>query len=263
MRIFNGKRKADEIVSELKKKIKKLKTKPALAVISVGSDPASKLFVRNKKRVAREIGIKVIHYKFKTKVKEKTLLEKIEKLNANGAVSSIIVQLPLPRRLNANKVINRINLKKDVDGFRKKSSFSSPLISSILIALKDSTSNLKKKKIITLVNSDIFGRTLEVSLKKEGIKTSYLKSKKSLRIKSVADVLITVLGRPGFIKGGMIKDRVVLIDAGITVMGKNKVVGDVNRKSVASKASFLTPVPGGIGPINVALLLKNVYLSCK
>lgn len=262
MRIFNGKKKADKINSELKRKIKKLKAKPGLAVISAGSDPASKLFIRNKKRVAREIGIKVFHYKFRNNVREEAILEKVGELNDNESVSGIIVQLPLPKRLNTNKIISQINLKKDVDGFRKKSDFSSPLISAILIALKSSGKNLKKKRIIALVNSDIFGKALKNLLKKEGIKISYLKSRKSPKIKS-ADVLITVLGRPSLIKSKMVKEGVVLIDAGITVRGKNRVIGDVDRKSVAEKASFLTPCPGGIGPLNVALLLKNVYLTSK
>jgi len=262
MRIFDGKRKADEVILRLKRDIKRIKVKPGLAVISVGSDPASRLFVRNKKKAARKIGIKVFHYKFRANIKEKVVLNKIRELNTNGEIHGIIVQLPLPGRLNTNRIVSQVSLEKDVDGFRKKGGFSSPLISAILIALKDSNRSLKNKKIIALVNSDIFGKTLEASLKKEGIKIGYLRSKKSPRIKP-ADILITVLGRPGFIKGRMIKDGAALIDAGITVRGKNKVIGDVDRKSVADKASFLTPCPGGIGPLNVVLLLKNVYLSSR
>lgn len=260
--IFNGREKANEILSKLKEKIKRLNIKPGLAVISVGSDPASKLFIKNKKKAAQKIGIKIFYYKFKASVKEKALLERIRKLNSNRDVNGIIVQLPLPGRLNTNRIIGQINVKKDVDGFRKKSSFSSPLISAILIALKDSSRNLGKKKVIALVNSDIFGKTLKASLKKKGIKITYLKNRKSSKIKS-ADILITVLGEPGLIKGKMVKDGVALIDAGITVRGRNRVIGDVDRESVAGKASFLTPVPGGIGPLNVVLLLKNVYLGSR
>lgn len=262
IKIFNGKSKAEEILSELKRKIKGSKIKPGLAVISVGSDPASRLFIKNKKKAAQKIEIKVFHYKFKASVKEKAVLERIRKLNADRNVNGIIVQLPLPGKLNTTRVISQISFKKDVDGFRKKSGFSSPLISGILIALKNSSRNLRKGKVIALVNSDIFGKTLEASLKKKGIKITYLKNRKSSKIKS-ADILITVLGKPGLIKGKMVKDGVALIDAGITVRGKNRVIGDVDRESVTEKASFLTPVPGGIGPLNVALLLKNVYLSSR
>lgn len=262
MKIFNGKKKAERILSDLKKRIKKQGMKLKLAVISVGKDPASELFIRNKKIAAERIGIEVLHCKFNSKTKEREIIRQIEILNKDKEIKGIIVQLPLPSGLKAGKITGKISLHKDVDGFRKKTNFSSPLISVILIALRDSTKNLKAKKIIALVNSDFFGNVLESSLKKERIKINYLKDRKSSKIKS-ADVIITVCGSPNFIKGDMIKKGVVLIDAGIVVLKNKKVVGDVDRKSVAGKASFLTPVPGGLGPLTVALLLKNVYYAAK
>lgn len=236
--------------------------KPKLAVISVGKDPASELFIRNKKRAAGEVGIKIVHYKFKNSVKEKEIIKTIQDLNNKPSVSGIIVQLPLPKKFNAEEIIKEISSRKDVDGFGKKTYFQSPLISAILIALKASTKNLKSRRISALVNSDIFGKTLKKSLNKEGFKINYLKNRKSPKIKT-ADILITVLGAPKLMKGKMIKKGVILIDAGITVISKNKVVGDVDRESVKNKTAFLTPVPGGIGPLTIALLLKNVYYATK
>jgi methylenetetrahydrofolate dehydrogenase (NADP+)/methenyltetrahydrofolate cyclohydrolase len=259
MLIFNGKKEADNILSGLKKKIKKEKIKPKLAVISVGKNPASELFIRNKKRAAKKIGIEVLRYKLS---KEKEVIQKIKNINSNKSINGIIVQLPLPRTFNTGKIIREINPRKDVDGFRKNTPFLSPLISSILIALRKSTKKLKGKKIFALVNSDIFGKTLKKYLKKENISINYLKNEKNHRIKS-ADILITVLGAPNLIKEKMLKKGVILIDAGISVIGKNKVIGDIDRKSVQNKASFLSPVPGGIGPLTIALLLKNVYLASK
>ena len=262
MVIFDGKKKANEILSELKKEIKKLKVKPGLAVISVSTDSASELFIKNKKKMARKVGIKIFHYQYEARVKEEILLKKIKELNDKKEVNGIIVQLPLVKGLNTDKIINQIDLKKDVDGFRQQSQFSSPLISAIFIALKSIKGGLKNKKILALINSDIFAKTLKDFLKKEKIKISCSQDRKSSKIKS-ADILITVLGQPSLIQEKMVKNRIALIDAGITVEGKNKIRGDVDRESVSQKASFLTPVPGGIGPLNVALLLKNVYLSSR
>ena len=263
MRIFNGKKTAEKILLDLKKRIKKEKIKLKLAVISVGKNPASEIFIRNKKLAAKKVGIKVLHYKFKENIKQKEIIGQIEKLNKDQQVTGFFVQLPLSEKLNTKKITRRISPAKDIDGFHKRTHFSSPLISAILIALRSSTKDLKHKKILALVNSDVFGRTLKKSLINEGFKIDYSKNRKSSKIKK-ADIVITVLGgATKLIKGKMVKKGVILIDAGITVIGKNKVVGDIDRESVKNKAAFLTPVPGGLGPLTVALLLKNVYYAAK
>ena len=269
MRIFNGKKIAEKILLDLGKRIKKEKLKLKLAVISIGEDPASKLFIRNKKLAAKKVGIKVSQYRFKEplrqiqgKNREKEIIQKIRKLNADPSVNGIIVQLPLPKGFNTNKIIKQVSPRKDVDGFGKMSAFPPVLPSAILIALKWAIKRPRNKKIIALVNSDIFGRILKLFLNKKGIKIDYSKDRKSPKIKE-GDIIITVLGAPQLIKGEMVKDGAILIDAGITVIGRNKVVGDIDRESVAQKACFLTPVPGGIGPLTVALLLKNVYFSSR
>jgi len=262
MKIFDGKSKAQKILLRLKKRISKDKITPVLSVISVGKDPASELFIRNKKQAAENIGIEVSHSRFKETISGKRIIRKIERLSKNEAVHGIIVQLPLPRKLNAGEIVGKISPFKDVDGFGKETRFSSPLISAILVALKSSVSDFKDKKIIALVNSDFLGQSLIKFLEKERIKTDYLlrKNISGPKIKK-ADIIITVCGCPGLVKGDMIKKGVVLIDAGIVVLKNKKVAGDVDRKSVEGKASFLTPVPGGLGPLTVAHLLENVYLA--
>ncbi len=264
MRIFDGKSKAQKILLILKEKISKNKITPALSVISVGKNLASELFIRNKKQAAENIGIKVNHLRFKETVSEEKIIKEIERLNNDVLINGIIVQLPLPRKLNARKIVGKVSPRKDIDGFLEETYFSSPLISAILTALEDSIRSFKNKKIMALVNSDFLGQTLKKILKKEKIKISYLLRKELSESKiKRADIIITVCGCPNLIKGEMIKKGVILIDGGITVLKDKKVVGDIDKKSVAEKASFLTPVPGGLGPLTVAYLLKNVYLSIK
>ena len=289
MIIFNGKEISEKILLDLKEKISKERIKPQLAVISVGEDPASKLFIKNKKRAAKKVGIKVIQYKFKEKSKEREIIQKIKGLNADLSVNGIIVQLPLPKGFTTEKIISAIEPKKDVDGFHKVNRrllkkgtpyFFPVLPSAILVGLRRAKKSLKDpegelsvpygagKKIIALANSDIFGQTLKTFLKREEIKTSYflrkrfLSSKIKSKLKS-ADIIITVCGCPHLIQGNMLKKGVILIDGGIAVLSGGRVVGDVDKKSVGGKASFLTPVPGGIGPLTIALLLKNVFYATK
>ncbi len=275
MRIFNGKKIADKILEDLKEKISKERILPTLAVIYVNSNPESELYIRKKRETSKEIGIRFFCYVFKKTEKEEKIIERIRKLNSSPVIDGIIVQLPLPKGFNTEKIIEAIDPKKDVDGFHKKNRellkkgrpyFFPVLPQAIFLALKKVRK--KRKKILALVNSDIFGKTLEEFLKKKRIKVKYLifKKKDFPKIKKElkkADIIISVLGKPFFLKGEMIKKGVALIDGGIRVLEKGKIKGDVDRESVKEKASFLTPVPGGIGPLTVALLLKNVYLSAK
>ena len=276
MKIFNGKKISENILDGLKKKITKEKISPTLGVIFIGKNPESKLYLKNKKKAADKIGVKIISYNFNENIEEETIIDRIKKLNHTPLINGIIVQLPLPKKFNTNKIIDSIDPKKDVDGFTKtnrrllkinKQYFAPVLPSAILIALKYSSKNLKRKNIIIFVNSDIFGQTSENFFKNKKIKIKYFVTKKyslseiKSKIKS-ADIIISVYGKPGFIKAKMIKENVILIDAGIKIT-KGKLMGDFDRKSVEKKASFLTPVPGGIGPLTVALLLNNLYLAAK
>lgn len=277
MKIFNGKKISEQILENLKKKIAREKKSPVLAIILIGENPESKLYIKNKKAAAENINLKVLCYNFKSSVKEKEVIKKIKDLNENSRINGIIVQLPLPEKFNTDKIINSIEPKKDVDGFHRvnrrllkdnKPYFFPVLPSAILIALNSSplsgagTKNFKNKKIVALVGSDIFGETLRDFFKRAGIKIKYSVEEKNTSLSESADIIISVRGEPCFIKGEMIKENVILIDAGIRLV-KGKLKGDVDRESVAEKVLFLTPVPGGIGPLTVALLLNNVFLSAK
>ncbi len=243
MKIFNGKKESEKILAQLEKKIK-TNERPKLAVIAVKPDSASRLYIKNKKKAAKKVGIKISYYELET---ESAVIKKIQQLNEETSVHGIIVQLPLPRNFNSDRIIASIDSSKDVDGFQQNSSLPPVLPTAILIALK--RAKKKAKTATALVNSKRLGETLMNFLAKEGIRVSYI-LRESIAKLPQTDVLITACGCPGIIKG----------DAGITMV-RDKVLGDVDRKSVSGKAAFLTPVPGGIGPLTVALLLKNVYLA--
>lgn len=278
MKIFNGKKAADKILKELAAAIKKEKLKPVLAVILVGDNEASQLYVDLKKAAGKKVGVEVIEYKFNAQSKEEEIISCLKELNKDPKISGIIVQLPLPATFNADKIISEIDFEKDVDGFRpsakkllgkNKQVLKAVLPSAILTVLQVAWKNgLAGKNIFALVNSEVFGQALKSLFAQTGAEIDYkvrntcvvLGSEKELRS---ADAVVSVCGCPNMIKGEMIKEGAVLVDAGITRYHDGKVAGDIDRQSVAGKAAFLTPVPGGIGPLTVALLLRNVYLASK
>ncbi|MFH1582519.1 MAG: bifunctional 5,10-methylenetetrahydrofolate dehydrogenase/5,10-methenyltetrahydrofolate cyclohydrolase [bacterium] len=267
MKIFDGKKEAEKIVSRLRDKIKKEKIKPKLAVIWVGDNKSSKVFIKKKKELAKKIKAKLAVFHFKGNAKEKDIIAKIDRLNKDFSTHGIIIQLPLPKKINTENIIKRVSLQKDVDGFHPKNRallkkgepYFYPVIPSIIYSILQKNS---KRKIIALVNSDIFGKTLRDFLNRKNINISYFSKKSILPNFKKTDVVISIKGIPGLIRANMIKKGVVLIDGGNTLLNK-KVVGDVDRKSVGNKPSFLTPVPGGLGPISVALLFDNLYLAFK
>lgn len=267
MKIFNGKKAAEKILSGLKGG-----SSYRLAIILVGSNLESKLYIKNKKKACKKIKVKVSCFSFKEEAEEDKIIKKIQALNKDKSVNGIIVQLPLPKKFNTSRIMDSIDCRKDVDGFHKTNRgllkkgrpYFYPVLSlAILFVLEKGLKDIKGRRILALTNSDIFGDTLKDFFKRKGFKIKYLikKQEKFAKIKKEclkADAIITILGFPGFIKGHMIKEGAVLIDAGIKVMGVNKFKGDVDKKSVSGKAGFLTPVPGGIGPLTVAFLLKNL-----
>jgi len=280
MRVFDGKKVARKILKELAADIKKDKVKPVLAVILVGEDEASRLYIRLKKEAAVKVNIEVREFVFDNQAAEQEIINKIEELNKDNGVHGIIIQLPLPAIFNTEKITETISPAKDVDGFHKdnrrlldkgKEPIFFPvlpwaILTAIANAVKGDLISLKDKKILALVNSELFGCVLKLVLEKEKTPLKYQVRNTCIVLgieKEIlsADILISVCGCPNLIKGEMIKAGVILIDAGITRYHDGRVIGDVDRKSVEEKAAFLTPVPGGIGPITVALLLRNVYLA--
>jgi len=257
MKIINGKKIADTILENLKKEIKKKDIKPRLAVILIGDNSISHLYVKIKEKTGQSIGVEIEKHFLSDKIKEQEIVNLIDSLNKDNRINGILVQLPLPQNFSADRIIKEISIKKDVDGFLPESRFDSPFILAIYEAIRATNENLKKKEIIALVNSNVFGKSLcKFFLKHELIEIDYIKKYNKEKIKQ-ADILITALGRPGMIKGNMIKKSAILIDGGISKKN-NKIIGDVDSKSVQDKAKWLSPVPGGLGPLTVAFLLKNV-----
>jgi len=259
MKNIDGKKIADGILEDLKEEIKNMSFELCLGVVLVGDDPASLLYVQKKEESADKIGIEIKKYILSKDSSEEEILEIVNFLNQDKQVNGILVQMPLPKHVSSDKIIQAINPKKDVDGFLLKSKFDSPFVLAIQKAINATGEDLNNKKIIALVNSDAFGKIVKRIIKADyliGFIKDYINDLKK------ADVIITALGQPNIIKSSMIKQNVILIDGGISKKN-GRIVGDVDKKSVKEKAKWLSPVPGGIGPMTIAFLLKNVVLSIK
>ncbi|PKL72073.1 bifunctional methylenetetrahydrofolate dehydrogenase/methenyltetrahydrofolate cyclohydrolase [Candidatus Kuenenbacteria bacterium HGW-Kuenenbacteria-1] len=272
-KILKGNKIAKKIKKELKQKIAKLKIKPGLAIILVGQNKASNVYVKIKEKACKEIGIYFELFTFKKEktilVLEKKIITLIKNLNKRLDIHGILVQLPLPAELNTNKIIKTINPKKDVDGFHpqniKNKIIISPVFKAIIEFLKIiPTSNLKQKKVLIIAKNKIFTEPLKFLLKKLKLNIAiyfYSKNYKIQELKKIsqqADILIIAIGKPKFITADMVKKDAVVIDIGYNLI-KNKSVGDVDFENVFKKIRFITPVPGGIGPLTVAFLLENCY----
>ncbi|NQU83330.1 MAG: bifunctional 5,10-methylenetetrahydrofolate dehydrogenase/5,10-methenyltetrahydrofolate cyclohydrolase [Parcubacteria group bacterium] len=259
MKIIDGKKIADKILSETRKEIKKLPAQPGLAVILVGDDSASKIYVKKKEKACTEAGVHLEKFLYKKTTTNK-IIEQIKKLNQQKDINGILVQLPLPKNLDTNKIINSINPKKDVDGFLPKSKVSSPTIAGVLELIKSTRKNTRNKTAVILANSNLFASPLKKLLEKEGLKVKILIKPK--RQNFGADIIITAIGKPKFIKADIVKDGVIIIDVGITRVGK-KIFGDVDAESLKDRLGWITPVPGGVGPMTVAMLIKNLLILSK
>lgn len=263
MKIIDGKKIADNILVALNEQVKRCSHQPKLATILIGGNVASQLYVSLKAKAAQKIGVNFEKYVFGADVNEREIVKIIEKLNQDDTIQGILVQLPLPPRLATDKIIRAISLEKDVDGFLLASAFDSPFILAIWEALKATDVGLENKKMAALVNSAIFGDKLKDFFKKKNLEINVYKNDTRTKHNiGEADVLITACGCPGFIKDDMIKDGVILLDGGIAQQD-GRIVGDVDVASVKEKAGWLAPVPGGIGPITVAMLLRNIVASAQ
>lgn len=272
MKALNGKLVADRILTDLKAKISQEKSVPSLAVLLVGNNKASKIYVSLKEKKAQFIGIKFSLFEFSADAKEQEILEKIKDLNANVNINGIIVQLPLPDKFDAQKIINAISPAKDVDGFHPESieKFKEdkdvywPVFpKAIVMLLESSKEDVVGKNAIVVVNSEKFGEVMKIALKKIKIVSEYIfadKLQNNIEKIRSADVIVTAVGQAGVIKGSMIEQGVIVIDGGITEK-EGKVLGDVDFESVKDVAGYVSPVPGGVGPVTIACLLENVYLA--
>jgi len=253
MIILKGKTLAQKIKKQLKEKMAKLKIKPGLAVVLVGKNKASEVYVQQKEKMAQELGVNFKKYLMPSKTNEIKIINLIKKLNQDKNIQGILVQLPLPKNLDANKIIQTIDPKKNVDAFHNPLIIP-PTIAGILELLKATKLNLKNKKACLLTKNEVFTKSLKDLLENKGIKIISQTKR--------ADILIVALGKPKFVKTEMIKKGVIIIDVGFNRI-KNKPVGDVDFENVVKKTKFITPVPGGVGPLTVIFLFKNLIKLTK
>jgi len=275
--IIDGKKTAAELREELKKKVTELKSTfnsvPGLTVILVGEDPASKIYVKNKEKFAKEVGMNSEIIRYPANVEEKVVLNKIKELNEDKKISGILVQLPLPKHIDKRKVIETIFPGKDVDGFHPMNvgNLSSGYDSSIpctplgcYLLLKKFEKNLNGKHAVVIGRSNLNGKPMTQLLLKENCTVTITHSKtKDLKAEcNRADIIIAAVGRPKLVKGDWVKKGAIVIDVGINKTDSG-IVGDVDFDEVSKVAKAITPVPGGVGPMTIACLLSNTVECFK
>ena len=271
MILIDGKKIAAELREELKKEVSNLKVKhnkvPGLTVILIGDLTPSQIYVRNKEKSANEVGLKSEVIKYPDTVEEKKILDKIQELNKDQTVSGILVQLPLPKHIDKQKVIETIDPSKDVDGFHPMNvgNLSTGYESSVpctplgcYLLIKKIEPNLNGKKAVIVGRSNLNGKPMTQLLLKENCTVTITHSKtKDLKAECLeADIIVAAAGIPELVKGDWVKKGSIVIDVGINKIDKG-IVGDVDFKEVSKNAKAITPVPGGVGPMTIACLLKN------
>ncbi len=275
--LINGKFLASIIKEDLKLEIESLKKKgimPSLAVILVGQNKASEKYVSFKEKTCQEIGIKSIVFKFSEDTEEEEITKLIDELNSNPSVNGILVQLPLPKHIDQNNLLIKIDPFKDVDGFTPyclgKLLMDEPLFipctpKGILRMLDIYEIGIEGKKAVIVGRSIIVGKPLSLLLLKRNATVTICHSKtESLgEITRRADILCVAVGKPNFITEDMVKEGAVVIDIGINVSAYGKIIGDVDFERVKEKASLITPVPGGVGPMTIAMLMENTIFATK
>ena len=287
MKLLNGKKLADKIKLRLKKKIAKMKKKPSLAMVLVGSDQASKIYIRNKKKACKEVGIENKEITLPVNISQKKLIAEIKKLNRNKKITGIILQLPIPAYLDKYKVLEAIDPRKDADCLHhlnfgkflqvgeKKSVVIPATAIGIIKLLEEYKIPVEGKSAVVMGYSDIVGKpTTELLIdRKATVTVCHSKTQNLKNITREADIIIVSTGVKNILTGDMVKGGVVVVDVGIHYVPNKKIYphtrfgvgvhGDVDFASVSKKASFITPVPGGVGPMTVAMLMWNTVRLVK
>jgi len=269
MKILDGRKIADNIISDLANNISKLSSKPGLAIVLIGNDLGSHIYVDLKEKAAKEVGINIKKYLLPDDVTEEEVIKLIDDLNKDVKINGILVQFPLPKHLDENRIIQEIDPLKDVDGFHPQNielllngqdCIVPGLAEGIVKLIDDTKVNYQNQKAVIVANSDVFSQPLEYLLKQKRLEVKITKPNESGfdEIVKESDFVIVAIGQPNFIKGDMIKEGAIIIDVGYNRID-NKAVGDADFESVKDKVSWITPVPGGVGPLTVAMLLNNVY----
>ena len=276
-KIIDGKKISQEIKDELKEKVSALKAEGksiCLAVVQVGCDPASSVYVSSKKKACEYIGIGSRSYELPEEATEDELLALVEKLNDDSGVNGILVQLPLPKHICEEKIIRAISPKKDVDGFHEKNvgalcigseGYISCTPLGIIELLKRSGIEISGKNCVVIGRSNIVGKPAALLLLRENgtVTICHSRTKNLREIAKQADILIVAIGKPEFVDDSFVKEGAVVVDVGIHRNENNKLCGDVDFEKVAPRTSAITPVPGGVGPMTIAMLMHNTVETIR
>lgn len=275
--LIDGKKISTEIKDELKVTVEELKkqgVETCLAVIQVGDDPASSIYVRNKKRACAYVGIESLSYELPEETTEDQLVKLVKELNENDNVHGILVQLPLPKHINADTIIRTISPDKDVDGFHPESvgrlcigepGFVSCTPAGIIQLLKRSGIEIEGKECVVVGRSNIVGKPMSILLLRENgtVTITHSRTKDLKEVTGRADILVVAIGKPKFITADYVKEGAVVIDVGMHRNEENKLYGDVDFDDIKDKVSAITPVPGGVGPMTIAMLMYNCVEAAK
>ena len=264
----------DKIAAEVAQRTAENKRPPCLAVILIGDNPASQVYVRNKKNACEKVGFRSLSYEKSADFSEAELLALIDELNNDDTVDGILVQLPVPEHIDSQKIIERIRPDKDVDGFHPynigRLAVKMPLMrpctpKGVMTMLAEYDIDVKGKNVTIVGQSNIVGRpqALEMLMNRATITVCHTATKDLPAEVGRADIVVAAVGRPNCIKGEWIKDGAVVIDVGINRLDNGKLCGDVEFATASEKASFITPVPGGVGPMTIASLLENTLEAAK
>ncbi len=273
-KIINGKEISAAIRQEIKAEVQEMKKKPGLAVILVGEDPASKVYVRNKNLACEEVGIYSEMYTLPTETTRDQLLSLVEQLNESPNIHGILVQLPLPKHLDAEEVIMAINPEKDVDAFHPINvgkimignfDFLPCTPAGVMELLKRSGIEIAGKECVVIGRSNIVGKPQAMLLLHENatVTICHSRTKDLAEVCRRADIIVSAVGRAKFVTPDMVKDGAVVIDVGMNRDENGKLCGDVDYESVSQKTLYITPVPGGVGPMTITMLLKNTVTAAK
>jgi len=287
MIVLDGKKTSNDIKAEIAESVKGIIAKgsrpPHLAAVIVGDDGASLTYVGSKVRACKRVGFESTLIKLPEAISENELLEKVNELNDDENIDGYIVQLPLPKHIDSQKILMAVDADKDVDGFHPTNfgkmvlslpTFISATPFGIMELLRRYNVETSGKHTVVIGRSDIVGRPISILMSQKSnpgnstVTLAHSRTKNIEKLTIEADIIISALGVPNFLKADMVKDGVVIIDVGITRVTDNslkgyKIVGDVDYENVSKKSSFITPVPGGVGPMTIAMLLKNTLLAYK
>lgn len=275
--LIDGKQLAKKVRANLKKECESIKAQginPKFAVILVGEDPASKVYVRNKNKACNEVGIECEEHLLSAEIKQEELINLIEELNNRKDITGILLQSPIPRHLDIDEAFRTISPKKDVDGFNPlnigklvlgQNTFISCTPYGIIKMLEEYNIDLNEKNVTVIGRSNIVGKPLAIELinKNATVTVCHSRTKDIKEHTKNADIVIVAIGKANFITEDYIKEGAVVIDVGINRKEDGKLTGDVDFESVEKKASYITPVPGGVGPMTIAMLMNNIIKAAK